>query len=207
MEFGTIKSRRSVDSPISASAKKRTSSTPPTVESLSSSNICDEQQEMSLYCGAVFATVSQPLRACSSPSYGATQVRIAAPGTCDPDTNPSRISPRNLSDVALGSDRLWKKDTYSLGRKLTVVNLTNKAVLYNLLSSFSGAHFVSPRTVQAEMTFHFYLAGGGPGGGGDTNFASSTGTFCFNSSTCTVNRFPGRATVHRCGTFTPSAVR
>ena len=115
----------------------------------------DEQQEMGLYCGGVFATVGQPLRACSQPSYGATRVGIAAPGTYDPDTHPSRISPRNLFDVALGSDRLWKKDAYSLGGKLTVVNLTNKAVLYNFLSSFSGTHFVSPRTVQAEMTFHF----------------------------------------------------
>lgn len=115
----------------------------------------DDQQAMGLYCGAVFATVNQPLRACSSPSHGATRIHIAAPGTYDPDTNPSRISPRNLFDVALGSDSLWKKDTYSLGGKLTVVNLTDKAVLYNFLSSFSGTHFVTPRTVQAEMTFHF----------------------------------------------------
>jgi hypothetical protein len=33
--------------------------------------------------------------------------------------------------------------------------LTNRAVLYNFLSSFSGTHFISPRAVQAEMTFHF----------------------------------------------------
>ena len=115
----------------------------------------DEQQEMGLYCGAAFATVNEPLRACSSPSYGATRIQIPAPGSYDPDTNPTRISPRNLFDIALGSDSLWKKDSYSLAGKLTIVNLTNRAVLYNFLSSFSGTHFVSPRTVQAEMTFHF----------------------------------------------------
>jgi carboxypeptidase family protein/TonB-dependent receptor-like protein len=115
----------------------------------------DEQQEMGLYCGAVFATVNEPIRACSSPSYGATRIQIPAPGSYDPDTNPTRISPRNLFDVALGSDSLWKKDSYSLAGKLTIVNLTNRAVLYNFLSSFSGTHFVSPRTVQADMTFHF----------------------------------------------------
>ena len=115
----------------------------------------DEQQEMGLYCGADLAKVTRPLRTCSSPSYGATRIQIAAPGSYDPDTNPSRISPRNLLDVALGTDSLWKKDSYSVGGKLTVVNLTNRTVLYNFLSSFSGTHFVSPRAIQAEMTFHF----------------------------------------------------
>ena len=115
----------------------------------------DEQQEIGLYCGKQFATVGQPLRSCSSPHYGATLVHIVSPGTYNSDTNPSRIMPRNLFDVAVGADNLWKKDTYSLGGKITVVNLTNKAALYNFLSSFSGTHFVAPRTVQAEITFHF----------------------------------------------------
>jgi len=43
----------------------------------------------------------------------------------------------------------------SFAGKLTIVNLMNRAVLYNFLSSFSGTYFVSPRTVQAEMPFHF----------------------------------------------------
>jgi hypothetical protein len=55
----------------------------------------------------------------------------------------------------MGGDSLWKKDNYSVGWKLTVVNLTNKVALYNFLSSFSGTHFVSPRTVQGELAFHF----------------------------------------------------
>ena len=63
--------------------------------------------------------------------------------------------PRNLFDVALGTDTLWKKENYSVGGKLTVVNLTNKVALYNFLSSFSGTHFLTPRTVQGELTFHF----------------------------------------------------
>lgn len=115
----------------------------------------DEQQEIGLYCGKQFATVAQPLRGCSAPHYGATLIHIVPPGTYNADTNPSRIMPRNLFDIAVGADSLWKKDTYSLGGKITVVNLTNKAALYNFLSSFSGTHFVAPRTVQAEITFHF----------------------------------------------------
>ena len=115
----------------------------------------DEQQEIGLYCGNVFATVDQPLRTCTSPHYGATLIHIVPPGTYNADTNPSRIMPRNLFDIALGADSIWKKDSYSLGGKITVVNLMDKVALYNFLSSFSGTHFVTPRTVQAEITFHF----------------------------------------------------
>ncbi len=115
----------------------------------------DEQQEIGLYCASVFATVDQPLRTCGSPHNGATLIHIVPAGTYNADTNPSRITPRNLFDIALGSDNIWKKEHYSMGAKLTVVNLTNKAALYNFLSSFSGTHFVTPRILQAEVTFHF----------------------------------------------------
>jgi hypothetical protein len=50
---------------------------------------------------------------------------------------------------------VWKKDRYSLGAKVTVVNLADKVALYNFLSSFSGTHFVAPRTVQGEITVQF----------------------------------------------------
>jgi hypothetical protein len=69
--------------------------------------------------------------------------------------NPSRIAPRNLLDVALGSEEIWKKEPFSVGAKLTVVNLTDKVALYNFLSSFSGTHFVTPRSIHGEITFHF----------------------------------------------------
>ena len=115
----------------------------------------DEQQEIGLYCGDVIATVSQPLRSCSSSRYGATRIHIVPPGTYNPDTNPSRIMPRNLFDIAAGADRLWAKDNYALSGKISVVNVANSVALYNFLSSFSGTHFVSPRLVQAELTFHF----------------------------------------------------
>jgi len=115
----------------------------------------DEQQQIGLYCGDVFATVAQPLRTCAAPNYGATLIHIVAPGTYNPDTNPSRIRPRNLFDLALGADNLWRHDDFSLGTKVTVVNLFDKVALYNFLSSFSGTHFVTPRTVQGELTFRF----------------------------------------------------
>ncbi len=115
----------------------------------------DEQHAMGLYCGGAFATVAQPLQTCDSPRRGATLIHIVPDGTYNPDTNPSRIRPRNLFDIAAGSERIWTKDRYSLGAKLTVVNLANKIALYNFLSSFSGTHFVTPRTLQGEIVFHF----------------------------------------------------
>lgn len=115
----------------------------------------DAQHAMGLYCGGVFATVSQPLETCNSSNRGATLIHIVADGTYNPDTNPSRIRPRSLFDIALGSDNIWKRDRYSLGAKMTVVNLANKIALYNFLSSFSGTHFVAPRTLEGEITFHF----------------------------------------------------
>jgi len=115
----------------------------------------DEQQEIGLYCGSVFATLDQPLRSCNSPHYGATLIHIVAPGTYNPDTNPSRITPHNLFDFAVGADSLWKKDTYALSGKISIVNAANKVALYNFLSSFSGTHFVSPRVVQGDLTFRF----------------------------------------------------
>ncbi|HUJ39577.1 MAG TPA: TonB-dependent receptor [Candidatus Acidoferrales bacterium] len=115
----------------------------------------DEQQEMGLYCGTVFATDLQPLRSCNSAHYGATLIHIAPPGTYNPDTNPSRIAPHNLFDAAMGADHLWTRGRYGLGAKLSVVNLTDKVALYNFLSSFSGTHFITPRVVQGELTLHF----------------------------------------------------
>ena len=115
----------------------------------------DEQHAMGLYCGSTFASVDNPLRSCNSPYYGATLVHVVSPETYNADTNPTRIAPHSLFDVALGSDSLWKKEHYSVGAKLTMVNLTDKVALYNFLSSFSGTHFIEPRTLRVEVTFHF----------------------------------------------------
>ena len=78
------------------------------------------------------------------------------PANYNPDHSPTRISPRNLFDAAVGWDDLWGK---SEGRhwtgKFTVTNLSNVAALYNFLSTFSGTHWVPPRTFQAEIGYVF----------------------------------------------------
>ena len=82
-------------------------------------------------------------------------MKIQAPGTSDDDHNPSRISPRNLFDLSLGDDNLFRTDRYKWSLRLTAINVTNKVALYNFLSTFSGTHYVTPRALTAELGFHF----------------------------------------------------
>jgi len=87
--------------------------------------------------------------------YGAKYVSVPAPGTENDDHNPPRIAQRNLFDVALGDDNLFRGDRYRWSLRLTAVNVANKEALYNFISTFSGTHYVTPRAMTAELGFHF----------------------------------------------------
>jgi Carboxypeptidase regulatory-like domain/TonB-dependent Receptor Plug Domain len=89
------------------------------------------------------------------PTGSATKIVFPKVGTFDLDHNPTRIAPRHLFDAAIGDDNLFHGDHYQWSLRFTVVNLTNKTALYNFLSTFSGTHFVTPRTYTAELGFHF----------------------------------------------------
>jgi hypothetical protein len=115
----------------------------------------DQQMQAGLFCGNVFPTLRAPLTTCAPSQYGSMRINIPAPGTQNDDKNPARIKPRNLFDVAIGDDNLFHGDRYKWGLRFTVINLTNKVALYNFLSTFSGTHFVTPRTYTAELGFHF----------------------------------------------------
>ncbi len=114
----------------------------------------DEQQQMGLHCGSVFATVSQPLRSCAG-GIGATRIRIPSPGTENDDRNPPRIAVRNVVDAAIGVDSLIRHENQSLGIRADVVNLGNVNALYNFLSTFSGTHFLTPRAVTLGLRYSF----------------------------------------------------
>jgi hypothetical protein len=113
-----------------------------------------QQSAIGFYCGAEQATVYRGISSCAS-NYGASRVRIPAPGTYDADHNPPRISPRNLFDVGVGTDDLFHYEKFKTTLKVEAVNITNEASLYNFLSTFSGTHWVSPRTVQVTMGLAF----------------------------------------------------
>ncbi|MGH9590725.1 MAG: TonB-dependent receptor [Terracidiphilus sp.] len=114
----------------------------------------DEQQQMGLHCGSVFASVSAPIRSCSGP-IKAARIRIPQLGMENDDTNPPRIAVRNTVDLAAGMDDLIHHERHNLGVRVDVVNLTNTSALYNFLSTFSGTHFLSARAVTVGIRYLF----------------------------------------------------
>jgi Carboxypeptidase regulatory-like domain/TonB-dependent Receptor Plug Domain len=118
----------------------------------------DQQFQAGLFCGSVYATPTTPISAndlCPANEYGSKYISIPAPGTENDDHNPPRIAPRNLFDVAIGHDNLFHGDRYKWSARLAVVNLTDTEALYNFISTFSGTHYVSPRSVTGTIGFHF----------------------------------------------------
>lgn len=115
----------------------------------------DQQAAIGLFCGASFATVSNPIRSCSAPDFGATRVAIPRLGTENDDRNPPRLSPRHVFDLGAGLDNLLHGDKYKLNFRFSALNLTNQVALYNFLSDFSGTHFLAPRSYQAEARISF----------------------------------------------------
>jgi hypothetical protein len=55
----------------------------------------------------------------------------------------------------LGEDNLFHGDKHKVGLRVTAVNVTNKYALYNFLSTFSGTHYVTPRTITGELSYNF----------------------------------------------------
>lgn len=115
----------------------------------------DQQQQIGLFCGSAFATLTNPITSCGSSNFGALRVRIPAAGSENDDTNPPRIVSRNLFDFSVGTDNLFRTDRKKVTLRFTGINITNRVALYNFLSTFSGTHFVTPRAfqVQAGLTF------------------------------------------------------
>src|SRR5579864_8029884 len=94
---------------------------------------------------------------CNASNYSADRVRIPAPGTENDDHNPGRIASRNLFDAGFGVDDLFNKaqERAHVTLRFTVTNFTNKVALYNFHSTFSGTHFVAPRTYSAAVGLVF----------------------------------------------------
>jgi hypothetical protein len=126
----------------------------------------DQQTAIGLFCvaaGGVMHTASltSPLALGAGTICGANPIKTGAKliniagATFDVDHNPTRVKPRNLFDTSVGDDNLFRGDKYKWSLRFTVINLTNKTAAYNFLSTFSGTHFVTPRSYTAELGFHF----------------------------------------------------
>jgi hypothetical protein len=100
-------------------------------------------------------SAAAPPGICPVSQFTSSLLRIPAAGTENDDHNPPRIAPRHLFDLALGHDNVFHGDKYKVSAQLTVINLTNKYALHNVLSTFSGTHYVTPRAMTAEVALHF----------------------------------------------------
>jgi hypothetical protein len=118
----------------------------------------DQQFQAGLFCGSVHATPTTPISpnsTCLASQYGSTLLKIPAPDSENDNTNPPRVLPHTLFDLAVGDDDLFHGDRYKWSARVTVINLANRYTPYNFLSTFSGTHYVTPRTITGEVGFHF----------------------------------------------------
>jgi len=112
------------------------------------------QAAIGFYCGNRVATVTTPITACAG-AYGASRLNIPPAGTANPDTNPPRLTPRHVFNASVGTDNLRHTEHARVTLRLTVLNIANQVALYNFLSTFSGTHFVTPRSYQASIGLVF----------------------------------------------------
>jgi len=73
-------------------------------------------------------------------------------------------SARHLFDVAVGHDNLFHGDRFRWSARVTVINLTNKEALYNILLHLQRTHFVAraPSLANSAFTSKTRLLGAPP---------------------------------------------
>jgi len=114
-----------------------------------------QQVTIGFSCDGVFATFTHPITVCNGVGKS-TLLRLPQTGTENDDHNPDRVKPRNLFNLAIGTDNLFhSKDSSRITLRFAFQNMTNKVALYNFLSTFSGTHFVPPRNVQITLGYAF----------------------------------------------------
>ena len=115
----------------------------------------DQQASIGFYCGNNVATLTNRITECNSPDWGTKQVRIPPEGTQNDDTNPSRVVGRNVFSLSTGIDNIFHTDRYRWSLRFEAQNLTNTDRMYNFLSTCSGTHWISPRSLRAQLALQF----------------------------------------------------
>ena len=122
----------------------------------------DQEFQAGFFCGSQRPTPTTRIGtnfngtyACQASQFGSSLISVPRPNTENDDHNPQRIAARNLFDLSVGHDNLFHGDKYKVSLQLTAINIANNYVLYNFLSTFSGTHYVTPRTLTAQLGFHF----------------------------------------------------
>jgi hypothetical protein len=117
-----------------------------------------QQTSIGLSCGNLVATFSTGLGTddCAGKIVTSRLLTLPQAGTESDDHNPDRVRPRHVFNLGLGSDNLFhteKRQRFTAS--IDIANLMNKVALYNFLSTFSGTHFLQPRTIVARVGFVF----------------------------------------------------
>jgi hypothetical protein len=118
----------------------------------------DQEFQAGFTCNGKLAApnpLGPALATCPASQFGSIYIKVPAPGAENDDHNPQRIQARNLFDLGVGHDNIFHAERFKISARVTVVNLTNKVALYNFLSTFSGTHYVTPRSVTGSIAFHF----------------------------------------------------
>ena len=127
----------------------------------------NQQVSIGLACNGVFATVAAPISNCLSAGSGIGNVTSKLitlpqggyggfPSQENDDHNPDRVKPRNVFNLGIGTDNLFHTEKrQKFTASVDIANLTDKVALYNFLSTFSGTHFLEPRTVVGRVGFVF----------------------------------------------------
>jgi hypothetical protein len=114
-----------------------------------------QQVDIGFSCNGIYATLAAPITSCNGIGRS-TLLTLSQTGQENDDHNPDRVKPRNLFDLSLGTDNIFRMEGRNkIGLRFTAVNLTNNVALYNFLSTFSGTHFVTPRSYQLALTYLF----------------------------------------------------
>ncbi len=124
----------------------------------------NQQVSIGLACNGVYATVANPLSPANCPKGPVTSKLITLPqggfngipSQENDDHNPDRVTPRHVFNLGIGTDNLLHGEgPRRLVASVQIENLTNTVALYNFLSTFSGTHFLQPRTVVARFGLVF----------------------------------------------------
>lgn len=116
-----------------------------------------QQVDIGLSCDGVGATFERPFNVNSTCNVGrSTQLTLPQNGTQNDDHNPDRVKPRSVFNIGFGTDNLLHREgPRRITASVQIENIENKVAVYNFLSTFSGTHFLQPRTVVAKVGYVF----------------------------------------------------
>lgn len=115
----------------------------------------NQQTSIGLACDGVAATPSNAISTCAG-RVTSRLINLPQSGEGNDDHNPARVKPRNVFNLALGTDDLLHKEgRRHITASVEIANLTGVEAVYNFLSTFSGTHFIQPRSITGKIGYTF----------------------------------------------------